>query len=80
MTSAQLEPASSSCHGEIAPQVERNYRPITTRRRVLRVRVLLLLHAYLPEHCASAELMAHTLARALLERGHERTPSSGWAR
>ena len=27
-------------------------------------------HAWAPQHCAGAEMMAHTLSRALVERGH----------
>ena len=32
--------------------------------------VLFMAHAWAPQHCAGAEMMAHTLARALVERGH----------
>ena len=32
--------------------------------------VLFMAHAWAPQHCAGAEMMAHTLARALVDRGH----------
>jgi hypothetical protein len=35
------------------------------------MRILARLHAYPPTHCAGAEMMAHTLLRALAQRGHD---------
>lgn len=35
------------------------------------MRILAKLHAYVPEHCGGAEVMAHTLLRELAARGHD---------
>ncbi len=35
------------------------------------MKILAKLHAYPPDHCAGAEMMAHTLLRELAGRGHE---------
>jgi len=35
------------------------------------MRILTLAHQWIPEHCAGAEVMLHTMLRALTARGHE---------
>lgn len=39
------------------------------------MRILTLAHQWIPDHCAGAEVMLHTMLRALAARGHEVTVS-----